>query len=138
MSNNKNSKKNLFVLAGVVALAVVALLCWKMFSPEGVAGGKTVTVEVVHGDGSTKEFVIKTDSENLRGALDEEEGLVSGDEGQFGLFILTVDGETINTDNEEWWCVTKSGEQLMTGVEDTMIADGDHYEITFTVGYENF
>lgn len=132
------TKKNILVLAGVVVLALAALLCWKMFAPEGTAGGKTITVEVVHGDETTKEFVIKTDSENLRGALDQEEGLVAGEEGQFGLFILTVDGETVNSDNQEWWCVTKNGEQLMTGVEDTVIADGEHYEITFTVGYENF
>lgn len=132
------TKKNVLAIVLVAVLALGALLCWKMFAPEGTAGGKTITVEVVHGDETTKEFVIKTDSENLRGALDQEEGLVAGEEGQFGLFILTVDGETINSDNQEWWCVTKNGEQLMTGVEDTVIADGEHYEITFTVGYENF
>ncbi len=132
------TKKNVLAVVLVAVLALGALLCWKMFAPQGAAGGKTVTVEVVHGDGSTREFVIRTDSENLRGALDQEEGLVAGEEGQFGLFILTVDGETINSDNQEWWCVTKNGEQLMTGVEDTPIADGEHYEITFTVGYENF
>ena len=132
------TKKNVLAVVLVAVLALGALLCWKMFAPQGTAGGKTVTVEVVHGDASTKEFVIRTDSENLRGALDQEEGLVAGEEGQFGLFILTVDGETINADNQEWWCVTKNGEQLMTGVDDTVIADGEHYEITFTVGYENF
>ena len=132
------TKKNVLAVVLVAVLALGALLCWKMFAPQGTAGGKTVTVEVVHGDASTKEFVISTDSENLRGALDQEEGLVAGEEGQFGLFILTVDGETINADNQEWWCVTKNGEQLMTGVDDTVIADGEHYEITFTVGYENF
>ncbi len=137
MSNNKN-KKSLLVLAGVIALAIVALLCWKMFAPQGTAGGKTITVEVVHGDASTKEFVIETDSENLRGALEQEEGLIAGEESDYGLFVMTVDGETVNSENQEWWCFTKGGEQLMTGVEDTMIADGEHYEITFTVGYENF
>ena len=38
-------------------------------------------------------------------------------------------------DNQEWWCFTKNGETLMTGVDDTMIADGEHYEATLTVGW---
>ena len=38
-------------------------------------------------------------------------------------------------DNQEWWCFTKGGEMLMTGVDDTMIADGEQYEATFTVGW---
>ena len=31
--------------------------------------------------------------------------------------------------------VTKGGEMLMTGVDDTMIADGESYEITLTTGW---
>ena len=70
---------------------------------------------------------ISTDSENRRGAL-EQEGLISGDESEYGLYVTTVDGETADSNLNQWWCFTKDGEMLMTGVDDTMIADGEHYE----------
>ena len=130
------SKKKSVVAGLVLAVMVLAaLFAWKSFAPQAVEGDKTITVEVVHGDGSEKSFTISTDSENLRGALEQEDGLVIGDESEYGLFVTTVDGETADSANEEWWCFSKNGEALMTGVEDTMIADGEQYEITLTVGY---
>lgn len=134
MQNNKNKKSWLLPVI-VVVLAVAALLCWKVFMPTPSADGKTIAVEIVHGDGSTKELDITSASENLRGAL-EQESLISGDESDYGLFVTTVDGETADTAAEQWWCFTKDGEMLMTGVDDTVIADGDHYEITLTEGYD--
>ena len=94
----------------------------------------TITVSVTHADGSEKEFVITTAALNLREAL-EQENLVQGDESEYGLFVTTVDGEGTDSDKQEWWCFTKGGEMMMTGVDDTLIADGDHYEIVFTVGW---
>ena len=82
---------------------------------------------MTHVDGTQKDFTISTDSENLRGAL-EQEGLISGDESEYGLYVTTVDGETADSSLNQWWCFTKDGEMLMTGVDDTMIADGEHYE----------
>ena len=75
-----------------------------------------------------------SDLENLRGAL-EQESLIAGSESDYGLYVVTVDGETADEAQQQWWCFTKSGEMLMTGVDDTMIADGDAYEITLTTGW---
>lgn len=135
MTNNRNRNRWLLP-AIVVVLAVAALLCWKLLMPTGNTDSKQIAVEVVHGDGSTKDFDITTDSENLRGALEQEEGLVAGEESDYGLFVTTVDGETADAAAEQWWCFTKGGEMLTTGVDDTVIADGDHYEITLTEGYD--
>ena len=66
----------------------------------------------------------------------EEQELISGDDSGATLFVTTVDGYTADSANEEWWCFTKGGEDMMTGVDDTVIADGDKYEITLTVGYD--
>ena len=130
------SKKRSLIAGIVLAVMVLAaLFCWKSFAPQAVEGDKTITVEVVHGDGSTKEFTIHTDSETLGAALMEEELLV-GEEGPYGLFVTAVDGETVDSAKEEWWNFSKNGEALMTGVDSTMIADGEQYEITFTVGYD--
>ena len=83
---------------------------------------------------SSPDFQIQTDAESLRGAL-EQESLIAGSESEYGLFVETVDGETADMGAEEWWCFTKGGEMLATGVDDTMIADGEHYEASFTVGW---
>lgn len=98
------------------------------------AAVKNITVTVVHKDGSSKDFPIAASGETLREAL-EQEKLIEGEEGQYGLFITAADGETANSDNQEWWCVTKGGEQVNTGVDGVKIADGDKYELTLTVGY---
>lgn len=96
---------------------------------------KSIAFTVVHGDGSKKEFPIETTADNLRAAL-EEQNLIAGEESEYGLFVKTVDGETVNDANEEWWCLTdKDGNSTPTGVDDTKIADGDAYTFTFTVGY---
>ena len=101
---------------------------------EETAGSKTITVTVVHGDGTSNDITVSTDAENLRDAL-EAEGIIAGEDGPYGMFVQTVDGETADDGEQEWWCLTKGGEMWNYGVDDTEIADGDVYEFTLTVGY---
>ena len=93
----------------------------------------TITLEVIYPDGSSKEFVIATDPENnLRQAL-EGEGIIAGEEGPYGLYVKVVDGVTADYDvDQSWWSLSKDGEMLMTGVDTTPIADGDHFELTYS------
>lgn len=63
------------------------------------------------------------------------EGLVKGTTGDYGLYIDTVDNETADKSKEEWWCITKGGQAVMTGISTTPFADGDTFELTLTVGY---
>lgn len=138
MMSNKNNKKTIIALAILLVLVVGAIIAWFALRPAPHAaapeGQITIVAAVTHGDGSEKEFSIQTTASNLRGAL-EQENLIQGDESEYGLFVKTVDGETVNDANQEWWCFTRGGEMLMTGVDDTEIADGEHYEIVFTVGW---
>ena len=136
--NNKADKGNKKIIIAVAALAVVAvilLLVWKLQAPTGQTGSKTGVVEVVHGDGSNREFELKTDDAYLGSALVEGK-VVEDNQGAYGLYILTADGETANEGNQEWWQITKSGEKLNTGADSTPIEDGDHFELTLTVGYD--
>ena len=128
------NKKSVIAIVVLLVMVAAAAACWFAFSPETVAGGKTITVDVTHKDGTTKSFEIKTDEEFLRGAM-EQQGMLAGEEGQYGLYILTVDGETVDESNQEWWGYTKSGEQVNYGVDACPIADGDHYEFTLNVGW---
>ena len=127
------NKKTLIALIVLVVLVIGAFAVWKVNAPQGQTGDKTILVSVVV-DTETSDFVIETDAEFLRGAL-EQEGLVQGDESEYGLFVTAVDGETADSEQQQWWCFTKGGEMLMTGVDDTPIADGEQYEITLTVGW---
>ena len=134
MENKKPMNKKL--LAGVLALVlVVAALIGIYFAtrPATSAADKTITATVV-ANGEEEAFTIHTDEEYLRGAL-ESIDLIAGEESEYGLFVTTVNGITADDANQEWWCFTKGGESLNTGVDTTPIADGDAFEITLTVGY---
>lgn len=95
---------------------------------------KNITLKVVHGDGSEKEFPVSTTADTLGEAL-EAEGLISGEESSYGLFITTVDGETADDSKQEWWNLAQDGVSCTTGVDATEIADGDTFELILTVGY---
>ena len=130
--------KNKKLLGGVAALILVCAVffgVWSASRPDAQAGAKALTVEVVHKNGETKTFDFRTDAEFLADALLEQE-IVEDNQTAYGLYILTADGETANEANQEWWCVTKGGEVHMSGVSETVIADGETYELTFTVGYD--
>ncbi len=131
---NKALKKGWLALGVLVAAALLLAGVYYAFMPRGAAGDKTITVAVVLADGARNGHTIQTDAENLRGAL-EEAGLVEGEEGPYGLYVTTVDGVTADWEADgSWWCLTKGGEMLETGVDDTPIADGDAFELTYTVG----
>lgn len=125
-------------LAALALLAAAALLLglWAAFRPEPEAAEKNITVCVVHKDASEKTFETVTRAEYLAEVLIDE-NIVEDNQGPYGLYILTADGETVNEGNQEWWCITKAGEPLTTGASETPIADGETYELTFTVGYDS-
>jgi len=132
---SKTNKKGLIIALIALVLVVAAILTtYLVLRPQPAAGSKTITVEVVFADGSDKTHTIHTDAEYLSGAL-ETTNLASGQTSSMGLFITTVDGVTADDSQQQWWCITKGGEAVMTGADQTPIADGDHFEITLTTGY---
>ncbi len=135
MENKKtNTPKIIFSLAALI-IVIAALLCvYRFMKGDTSQGSKNITVEVVHKDASTKTFEYDTDREYL-GEVLADEALIAGEEGAYGLFITSVDGETADDANQEWWRITKDGEQLNTSADQTPIADGEKYELTLTVGY---
>ena len=127
----RSNKKTIFAVAVLAIVAALMLGLWYFSRPRTQDGAKTIVVEVVHADGSGKEFTYHTDEEYL-GTVLVEEKLVEGEQGTFGLFITRVDGETAQDSLRQFWCVTKDGEQTDTGVDEVPIADGDHFELTMS------
>ena len=129
-----NKKKQILLVVVLTILVVtVGIIGW-MNRPAATVGAKTVTVEVIHGDGAKKVFTLHTDAETLRSACDEQK-LIQGEDGEYGLYVLTVDGETADDSLQQWWCITKNGEEHFYGVDDTMIENGDKYEFTLKTGW---
>ena len=128
-------KKKLLIGCGALELAcLLAAVLYIQTRPETAEGAKTIDVVVVHGDGTEAAFQYQTDAEYLGEVLVENE-LAEGTESAYGLFITTVDGETADDSLQQWWCITRSGEMLSTGADQTPIADGEQYELTLTEGY---
>ena len=129
----KNKK---LVLALVAFVAVVAVLVGVYFAtrPETQQGSKTITVTVVHKDGTEKVFTCHTDAEYL-GTVLVDEGIVVANYGEFGLYFDTADGETAdwNVDGG-WWQVFVGEEAAITGADQIVIADGDTFKLVYTLG----
>ena len=131
----KKTKKLLII--GIVILAVLVaafVIIWGVTRPETSQGAKEIIVIVDYGNDTSDTFEIDTDAEFLREAIEEEVGL-EGDESEFGLFIHTVNGVTADESLQQWWCITKGGESVMSGVDTTPIEDGDQFELTLTTGW---
>lgn len=129
----KNAKIIIAVVAVIVVIALFAGI-WLTHRPETSAGAKTITVEVVHKDESTKTFTYRTDAEYL-GEVLLAEGLVKGDQGEFGLYVTEVDGEVADyAIDGGWWSLYRNGETTVTGVDTTPINDGESFSLVYTIG----
>jgi len=133
MEKRKQTRAILILTIVIVAVAAVMLCVYFLCRPVAVTGEKSITLKVVTDD-TASEHQLATDAAYLGEAL-QEEGLVAGEESQFGLFVQTVDGITASTEQMQWWCLTKGGEAVYTGVDSTPIEDGDTFEFTLTTGY---
>lgn len=131
MRTKQTTRFTALVLVVLIAAAALFTGC----ETETQTGAKTITVQIVMDGADTVTKTIQTDAEYLRGALEEEEGLIAGEESQYGLFIQTVNGVTADASIQQWWCITKGGEDVFTGVDSTPIADGDTFELTLVTGY---
>lgn len=92
----------------------------------------TITVDVVGKDGNTTTFTISTAAETLRGAL-EQENLVQGEEGPYGLYIKTVNGETADFDTDgAYWALYEGDKAAMSGADGIRISEDGYYKLVYT------
>lgn len=130
-----SNRKTIFLVIGALALLIaVFAIVYTQFLVQPVQGEKSIGISIVHGDGTNTEKDIQTDAKYLREAL-EEADLIEGVDMELGLYLLTVDNETADEKNQEWWCITKDGEMVMTGVDITPIENGDRFEIALITGW---
>ena len=94
-----------------------------------VGTGKTqFAFTVTHADGTTKAYNVLTDKTTVGEALLDAQ-IIAGEDGQYGLYVKTVDGETLDYDTDgKYWAFYVNGEYGMTGVDMTDITEGTAYE----------
>ena len=129
----KNQK--LLIAAAVLVVVMAAMAALYAFTrPAATEGAKTITVEVVHKDGTEKAFTYHTDAEYL-GEVLLAAGLIAGEESQFGLYIITVDGEdAVYEEDGAYWALYEGEEYAQQGVDATPATDGGRYGLVYTVG----
>lgn len=125
------SKKKIIIaaIALVVAVAILAVV-YIATRPETEAGEKTFTVTVVHGDGKEATFTYTTEKEYV-GQVLQEEGLVVGYQGEFGLFMEAVDGETAPADYSFYWAFYEGDQYAQFGIDQTPVRDGAAYRLVY-------
>lgn len=130
---NQNSKrKGLMISVALIALVLACGLLWMTFGmkkpiTQGDGTEKTFEVEVIHTDGTKKSFSYTSDQEFLGDVL-VEEGLIEGDEGEYGLFVTSVDGEASDFAKDgTWWMLSVNGTQAPVGVSEVPVEDGAVY-----------
>lgn len=94
-------------------------------------GEKQFNFTVIDIDGNVTAFDVRTDAETVGEAL-LENGLISGDEGPYGLYTKVVNGIEADYDKDgTYWSFYIDGEYAMTGVDRTAVEDSKTY--TFKV-----
>ena len=92
-------------------------------------GATAFTVEVAQLDGTSITFTVNTDKATVGEAL-LELGIVAGDDTEYGLYIKTVNGVTLDYDTDgAYWAFYINGEYAMTGVDATNIEAGAIYAL---------
>lgn len=129
-------KKSKALLAVVIVLAVAIIAAGIYFiarpKTDAASGAKSITVDVVHADGTSKTFTYQTDAEFL-GEVLQSEGLVQGTESDYGLYITTVDGEKAVYENDgAYWAFYVGEDYASQGVETTPVEDGATYSLVYT------
>lgn len=90
-------------------------------------GDTVFHVSVTDKEGGETNFEIHTDKETVGEAL-LELGLIAGEEGEYGLYVKTVNGITVDYDKDGvYWAFYINGEYASTGVDATPITEGEQY-----------
>ncbi len=122
------------IIAIVAAVLVIALLATGYFltRPKTQEGMKSFTLTIVHGDGTSKDMALKSDADYL-GAFLQEEGVISGEMGQYGLYIKEVDGEkAVYEEDNAYWAFYEGEEYANLGIDLTPITEGAVYKLVYT------
>ena len=132
--------KKILTILLIMTMAVSTIACGKkeeastetkVYEDGAVIGeGDTVfELTVINGDGKEVKLEVHTDKEIVGEALTDT-GILAGEEGPYGLYIKTVNGDTYDYEKDgKYWAFYINGEYGMTGVDVTKIVENDVYAL---------
>lgn len=133
----KKNKKG--IIAAIVFAVVLVVLGGVYFftKPKTQEGAKDVTIVVVNKVGEESEYEVKTDAEYLIDAMKDAEELgltFDGDDSEYGLMVTIVNGEeAVFANDNAYWGFSVNGNYCEYGVSEQPVADGDEFEIKYTI-----
>ena len=90
---------------------------------------KTFTVEILDKEQNKTTVTVKTDLDTV-GEVLQQAGLLGGEQGEYGLYIKSVNGITADYDKDgTYWAFYVNGEYAVTGVDMTESVDGATYTL---------
>lgn len=90
-------------------------------------GETSFLFNVVDPEGKESHFEIHTDEKTVGAAL-LSLGLIAGEDSDYGLYVKTVNGVTVDYDTDgKYWAFYVDGEYAATGVDSTDITAGATY-----------
>ena len=90
-------------------------------------GQTKIVVSVTDGEGNETLFDVYTDKATVGEALLEVE-LIAGEDGEYGLYVKTVNGIVADYDvDQTYWAFYIDGEYASTGVDTTPVEEGKTY-----------
>lgn len=120
-----------------IALILVLVMALSLFAcgtGDTDAEPVTFTVIVTDLEGNETTFHYTSSADTVGEAL-EAEGLISGEEGEYGLFLRTVNGIVADWDADQtYWAFYIDGEYAMTGVDETDLVADTTYSFVLTKG----
>ena len=128
--------KSLSLSVCIVLIAVMALFTTgcndsKTVSTPSEAQVSSQTAEftfkVTDADGKETDFTINTDKKTVDEAL-LDKGLIAGDDSEYGLYVKTVNGVTLDYDKDGmYWAFYENGQYASKGVDSTEVTAGAEY-----------
>ncbi len=138
-------KNKLSLIVCIVLIAAMALLATGCNGNKDTTGGSTpdttvsetqsnvlgegktqFTFTVTDAEGKETSYQVGTDKKTVGDALVELK-LIAGEKSEYGLYVKTVNGITLNDKDRMFWAFYMNGEQLQTGVSSTKITAGATY-----------
>ncbi len=125
------SRMAMMVLAVAMVLSFAACGTKTPAETEAPDTGKHYTFTVVDDKGESTDFALTSEEETVGAAL-LAEGLIEGEDSQYGLYVKTVNGLTADYDKDgHYWAFYIGEEYASTGVDQTPLEDGGSYAFKY-------
>ena len=132
--------KRILTLMLIMTMAISAIACGKketaayettVYEDGDIIGEGERSFELTIVDAEGKEITVEvhTDKDIVGEALTDT-GILAGENGPYGLYIKTVNGDTFDYEKDgKYWAFYINGEYGMTGVDKTDIVETDTYTL---------